>query len=74
MIRSRKEEMMKKATAITCVSLDVGGVLLTGGWQRTSSWTGLRMRRIPHTAYRFWRAKLASFGLQNDEGAIHETS
>ena len=32
MIRSTKEETMKKATAITCVFLDIGGVLLTDGW------------------------------------------
>jgi putative hydrolase of the HAD superfamily len=25
---------MKKATAITCVFLDIGGVLLTDGWDR----------------------------------------
>jgi putative hydrolase of the HAD superfamily len=32
MIRSTEEKTMKKATAITCVFLDVGGVLLTDGW------------------------------------------
>jgi len=32
MIRSTEEKMMKKATAITCLFLDVGGVLLTNGW------------------------------------------
>jgi len=32
MIRSTEEETMKKATAITCVFLDIGGVLLTNGW------------------------------------------
>jgi len=32
MIPSTKENTMKKATAITCVFLDIGGVLLTNGW------------------------------------------
>ena len=32
MIRARKEEPMKKETAITCLFLDIGGVLLTDGW------------------------------------------
>ena len=32
MIRSTEEKTMKKATAITCVFLDIGGVLLTDGW------------------------------------------
>jgi putative hydrolase of the HAD superfamily len=32
MIRSTEEETMKKTTAITCVFLDIGGVLLTNGW------------------------------------------
>jgi putative hydrolase of the HAD superfamily len=31
-IRSTKEKTMKKATAITCLFLDIGGVLLTDGW------------------------------------------
>jgi putative hydrolase of the HAD superfamily len=31
-IRSTEEKTMKKATAITCVFLDIGGVLLTDGW------------------------------------------
>jgi len=34
----------------------------------------LRIRSILHTDYRSTCAKLASFGLQNDEGVIHETS
>jgi putative hydrolase of the HAD superfamily len=34
MIRSTKERTMKNATAITCLFLDVGGVLLTNGWDR----------------------------------------
>jgi putative hydrolase of the HAD superfamily len=32
MIRSTEEKTMKKATAITCMFLDIGGVLLTDGW------------------------------------------
>ena len=32
MIRSTEEETMKKATAITCLFVDIGGVLLTNGW------------------------------------------
>jgi putative hydrolase of the HAD superfamily len=32
MIRSTEERTMKNATAITCVFLDVGGVLLSDGW------------------------------------------
>jgi putative hydrolase of the HAD superfamily len=32
MIRSKEEKTMKKATAITCVFLDIGGVLLSDGW------------------------------------------
>jgi putative hydrolase of the HAD superfamily len=35
---------------------------------------GLGIRSILHTDYRSTCAKLASFGLQNDEGVIHETS
>jgi putative hydrolase of the HAD superfamily len=31
-IRSTKEKTMKKAAAITCVFLDIGGVMLTDGW------------------------------------------
>jgi putative hydrolase of the HAD superfamily len=34
---------------------------------------GLGIRSILHTDYRSTRAKLSSFGLQNDEGVIHET-
>jgi putative hydrolase of the HAD superfamily len=32
MIRSTEENTMKKATAITCIFVDIGGVLLTDGW------------------------------------------
>jgi putative hydrolase of the HAD superfamily len=35
---------------------------------------GLEIRSILHTDYRSTRAKLTWFGLQNDEGVIHETS
>ncbi len=35
---------------------------------------GLGIRSILHTDYKSTRAKLASFGLQNDEEVIHETS
>ena len=35
---------------------------------------GLGVRGILHTDYKSTCAKLASFGLQNDEGVIHETS
>jgi putative hydrolase of the HAD superfamily len=34
MIRSTEENTMQKATEITCVFLDIGGVLLTDGWGR----------------------------------------
>jgi putative hydrolase of the HAD superfamily len=34
---------------------------------------GLGIRSILHTDYKSTRAKLASFGLQNDEGACYET-
>jgi putative hydrolase of the HAD superfamily len=35
---------------------------------------GMGIRSILHTDYKSTCAKLASFGLQNDEGACHETS
>ena len=35
---------------------------------------GLGIRSILHTDYKSTCAQLASFGLQTDEGAIHETS
>jgi HAD superfamily hydrolase (TIGR01509 family) len=35
---------------------------------------GLGIRSLLHTDYRSTCAKLTSFGLQNDEGVIHETS
>jgi len=130
MIRSTEEKTMKKATAITCVFLDVGSVLLTNGWDhhaRKRAATNFKLdgfvdsfvcscfvhvrkpdadifrpaldiaqasarqvvyientpmfvqiaeslgiRSILHTEYRSTCAKLASFGLQNDEGVIHD--
>jgi len=36
MSRSTEGKTMKKATAITCVFLDIGGVLLTDGWGHVS--------------------------------------
>jgi len=35
---------------------------------------GLGIRSILHTDYKSTCAKLASLGLQNDEGVTHETS
>ena len=32
LMRSREDKMMQQATAITCVFLDISGVLLTNGW------------------------------------------
>ena len=32
LMRSREDTMMQQATAITCVFLDIGSVLLTNGW------------------------------------------
>jgi putative hydrolase of the HAD superfamily len=36
MTRSTEGKTMKKATAITCVFLDIGGVLLTDGWDHNA--------------------------------------
>jgi putative hydrolase of the HAD superfamily len=36
MIRSKEEGPMQEATPITCVFLDIGGVLLTDGWDHHS--------------------------------------
>ena len=36
MIRSTEEKTMKKTSAITCLFLDVGGVLLTNGWDHVA--------------------------------------
>jgi putative hydrolase of the HAD superfamily len=43
MIQSAKEETMKKTTAITCLFLDIGGVLLTNGWDHQA-----RKRAVAH--------------------------
>jgi len=87
MIRSAEEKTMKKAIAIRCLFLDIGGVLLTDGWDhhaRKRAATNFKLelaeieerhhliRSILHTDYRSTCAKLASFGLQNDAGVIHE--
>jgi len=34
MIPSTEEKTMNKATAVTCLFLDIGGVILTNGWDR----------------------------------------
>jgi hypothetical protein len=47
---------MKQATAITCVFLDVGSVVLTDGWDHLT-----RKRAANSTC-----TKLASFGLQTE--------
>jgi len=36
MIRLTEEKTMNKATAITCLFLDIGGVLLTNGWDHNA--------------------------------------
>jgi putative hydrolase of the HAD superfamily len=51
MIRATKEATMKIATAITCVFLDIGGVLLTDGWdhdarKRAATTFGLRLAEM----------------------------
>jgi hypothetical protein len=37
MIRSTGEKTMKKSTEITCLFLDIGGVMLTNGWEANIS-------------------------------------
>jgi HAD superfamily hydrolase (TIGR01509 family) len=37
LIGSKEKQPMKKTTAITCLFLDVGGVLLTDGWSHAAS-------------------------------------
>jgi hypothetical protein len=75
---------MKKMAAITCLFLDIGGVLLTDGWdhrarQRAAKhfkleWAEMEnrhhlgIRSILHTDYRSTCAKLAALGWQNDAG------
>jgi hypothetical protein len=60
MIRATEEKAMKKATAITCVFLDIA--------------EDLGIRTILCTDDMSTCTTLASFGLQNDEGLIHENS
>ncbi len=44
MIRSTQEKTIRNAAAVTCLFLDIGGVLLTNGWdqndERASHETG----------------------------------
>ncbi len=46
MIRSPEEEKMKKVTAITCLFLDIGGVLLTNGWDHLARKRAARNFRL----------------------------
>jgi hypothetical protein len=72
-----------KRIPITRLFVDIGGVLLTDGWdhharKRAAANFKLELaemgnRSILQTDYQSTCAKLASFGLRNDEGAIHET-
>jgi len=105
MMRSAEERTMNKAAAITCLFLDIGGVLLTDGWDhharrraatnfklnlaemedrhhltfdtyeegKLTLEEGLGIRSILHKDYSSTCEKLASFGLQNDDGVTHET-
>jgi putative hydrolase of the HAD superfamily len=43
MIRSTEGKAMRKATAITCIFVDIGGVLLSDGWDRYA-----RKRAVSH--------------------------
>jgi len=43
MIRSTEGKVMRKATAITCIFVDIGGVLLSDGWDRHA-----RKRAVSH--------------------------
>jgi len=116
---------MKNAAASTCMFVDIGGVLLTNGWDHHARKRaaanfklevaemedrhrltfdtyekgkltldeylgrvvfyqkrplfvqiaeGLGIRSILHTDYRSTCAKLASLGLQNDDGVVRATS
>ena len=66
MIRATGEKTMKEATAITCLFIENTPMFVQIA-------EGSEIRSILHTDYRSTCAKLASFGLQNDEGAGHET-
>ena len=65
--------MMKTPAAVTCLFLDIGGVLLTNGGDRlylentpmfVQIAEGLGIRSILHADYTSTRARLAAFGLQ----------
>jgi putative hydrolase of the HAD superfamily len=74
-----EERTMKKAMAITCVFLDIAQaptrqvVYIENTPMFVQIATGLGIRGILHTDTRSTCATLASFGLQNNEGVIHET-
>jgi hypothetical protein len=84
MMRSTKENTMKKTTAISCVFLDIGGVLPTNGWDHLArkraatnfklEWTEMEDRHgLNFSTYQSTYSQPASFGLQNDEEVSHET-
>ena len=58
---------MKKATAFTCLFLDIDQPLFVQIAE------GLGMRAIRHTDCQSTRAQLASFGLEHDEGIRYGT-
>ncbi len=77
---------MKRASPITTFLLDVGGVLLTNGWDQLArrraakfklELTDLEDRHHltfdTYTDYNSTCAKLASFGLINGAGVVHGT-
>jgi HAD superfamily hydrolase (TIGR01509 family) len=49
MILSAEEKTMKKATAITCLFLDIGGVLLTNGWDHLARKRAATNFKLPLT-------------------------
>lgn len=51
MIRATTEKTMKNTTAITCLFLDIGGVLLTNGWDH-------RARKRAATHFKLERAEM----------------
>ncbi|MGC1878836.1 MAG: hypothetical protein WA678_05630 [Rhabdochlamydiaceae bacterium] len=63
-----KKNAMKNVT-IRYLFLDIGGILLTNGWDHHAC-----KRAAINTDYKSTNTRLASFGLHNYEGAIHETS
>ena len=67
-IRSTEEKTMKKATAITCMFLDIGGVLLTDGWDHHARKRAARNFKLPDVRSdrgRFGHSKHSSQGLQD---------